>query len=63
MTHNEKVRSQETQILKTEVDGYACEVVKIDGVILLYADGYCMGEMYEEESAEAYIEQIREILE
>ena len=62
MTYNEKVKAQETKILTAEVDGYKCEVVEIDGAILLYADGYFMGELYEEETAADYIEQIKEIL-
>lgn len=52
----------ETVILVTEVDGYRCEVVKVEGVILLYIDGYFEGELYEEENTEDYISQIREIL-
>lgn len=62
MTYNERIRAQEAQILKTEIDGYSCEVVKIEGEILLYVDGYFSGELYEEETADEYIEQIKAIL-
>ena len=63
MSYHETVRLSEKPILVTEVCGYRCEVVEVDGAILLYADGYFEGELYEEENAEDYISQIREILE
>ena len=58
-----EVKAAETEILKVQVCGYNCEVVKVDGAVLLYADGHFEGEIYEEETAEDYIAQIKEILE
>ena len=60
--HNAETRAQEAKILIEKIDGYDCEVVRIDGEILLYVDGYFMGELYEEEAPEEYIEQIKSIL-
>lgn len=63
MSYYETVKLSEKPILVTEVCGYSCEVVAVEGTILLYADGYFEGELYEEETVEDYISQIREILE
>lgn len=63
MTYYEAVKSKETSLLVTDICGYRCEVIEVDGSILLYVDGYFGGELYEEETAEDYISQIREILE
>lgn len=53
----------ENLICKVDVCGCLCEVVEAGGDILLYVDGYLEGEIYEEETIEDYISQIREILE
>ncbi len=63
MTYYEEVRAAETEILTANICGYKCEIVEIDGAILLYADGYFEGELYEEETPEEYIEQVKTILE
>lgn len=62
MAYYEEVRAAETEILKADLFGYLCEVVEVDGHIVLYADGYHMGELWAEENAEDYISQIKEIL-
>lgn len=63
MAYFDTVRAKENSILVTEVGGCRCEVVEVEGAILLYVDGYFEGEIYEEENDEDYISQIREILE
>ena len=63
MTYNEEVRAKENVIFTLDACGTLCEVVEVDGVLLLYADGYCMGELFEEETTEGYASQIKEILE
>lgn len=62
MAYYEAVKSKETSLLVTDVCGYRCEVVEVEGAILLYVDGYFEGELYEEENTEDYISQIEEIL-
>lgn len=62
MAYHETVKSLEIPVLVTEINGYRCEVVEVDGVILLYVNGYFEGELYEEEDAEGYISQIEEVL-
>ena len=52
----------EKLICKADVCGFTCEVVEAGGKILLYANGYFEGELYEEETIEDYISQIRDIL-
>lgn len=54
---------KEKSLLDTKVCGFRCEVVEAGGAILLYVDGHFEGELYEEETVEGYISQIREILE
>lgn len=63
MTYYEEVRASEKKILTADICGCLCEVVEIDGCILLYADGYFQGEIYEEETVDEYIAQIQSILE
>lgn len=62
MCYNDLVRANEREVFTATIGGYHCEVVEIDGVYLLYADGYFEGEIYEEESESDYISQISDIL-
>ena len=62
MPDYETVKSKEEILLVTEIRGYRCEVVKVEDEILLYVDGYFEGELYEEETAEGYISQIKGVL-
>jgi hypothetical protein len=63
MEYYEAVKSKETSILVVDVGGCLCEVVEIDGALLLYVDGHFEGELWEDENAEDYISQIEDILE
>jgi hypothetical protein len=63
MNSFEEVRANEKEILRADICGFECEIVEVDGVVLLYADGYFMGEIYAEETAEEYVEQVKAILE
>ena len=49
MKYNEKVKAQKTPIMTVNVGGCEYEVKENDGTILLYGDGYCMGELFEED--------------
>jgi hypothetical protein len=62
MTDYEKTRAAENVILTADICGSHCEVVEIDGEILLYIDGHFSGNLFEEESEDDYISQINEIL-
>ena len=62
MAYYDEVKRKENPILVVEVCGYLCEVVEVDGAILLYVDGHFEGELFEEESDGDYISQIAEIL-
>jgi hypothetical protein len=53
---------EENVILIADICGTHCEVVEIDGEILLYVDGHFHGNLFEEETADDYISQVEEIL-
>lgn len=63
MSYYEEVRAAENLIFRDEICGCDCEVVEVDGEILLYAGGYFMGQLWETDSESEYIQQIKEILE
>ena len=63
MTDYEKTRASESTILTADICGSNCEVVEIDGEILLYVDGHFYGNLFEEETIADYVSQVKEILE
>jgi hypothetical protein len=52
----------EETILTRKICGCTCEVVNSCGQILLYANGYFVGELWEEDNVEGYVAQAEAIL-